>query len=155
MNLRVRRVITGHDPQNKAVVESDEVIEPAVQRPGQEACIIWTTDRVPADNSGIASGPDAQAGTVVNNGVAFRILRYEAGAEGRMHRTQSLDYGVILSGSIVLELDDDATVTLHAGDVLVQRGTIHKWINEGTEPCVMAFVLIDALQIEAADGNLA
>ena len=58
-----------------------------------------------------------------------------------------MDYAVILSGSIVLELDDGAEVELHAGDVLVQRGTIHNWINRGAEPCTIAFVLIDALPI--------
>ena len=71
-------------------------------------------------------------------------MRYEAGTSGRMHRTQSMDCAVILNGSIVLELDDGAEVTLGAGDVLVQRGTIHNWINRGTEPCTIAFVLLDA-----------
>ena len=64
-----------------------------------------------------------------------------------MHRTNSLDYAVILSGSIVMELDDGAEVSLRSGDVLVQRGTVHNWINRGTEPCAIAFVLIDALPV--------
>ncbi len=69
-----------------------------------------------------------------------------------MHRTSSIDYAVILSGSIVLELDDRAEVILNAGDVLVQRGTIHNWINRGTESCTIAFVLIAALPIASVNS---
>jgi mannose-6-phosphate isomerase-like protein (cupin superfamily) len=61
----------------------------------------------------------------------------------RRHRTDSIDYALVLSGSIDMDLDDE-TVHLKAGDILVQRGTIHNWINRGTEPCVIAFVLIGA-----------
>jgi quercetin dioxygenase-like cupin family protein len=50
---------------------------------------------------------------------------------------------VVISGEIDVALDDE-TVHLKAGDVLVQRGTIHNWINNGREPCVIAFALIDA-----------
>jgi quercetin dioxygenase-like cupin family protein len=64
-----------------------------------------------------------------------------------MHRTRTLDYGVVISGSLVLELDDGIEVTLNAGDVLVQRGTIHNWINRSDAPCTVAFILIDALPI--------
>ena len=66
----------------------------------------------------------------------------------RVHRTDSLDYAVIMSGEIDMELDD-AVVHLTAGDVMVQRGTIHNWINRGTEPCVLAVILIDAKSVEA------
>jgi quercetin dioxygenase-like cupin family protein len=77
-------------------------------------------------------------------------MRYAGGMTGRMHRTSSLDYGVVLGGSIVLQLEDGAEVVLEAGDVLVQRGTAHNWINRGSEPCTMAFVLIDALPLSAS-----
>ena len=59
----------------------------------------------------------------------------------------SVDYAVVMSGEIDMELDD-SVVHLKAGDVLVQRGTIHNWINRGSEPCVIAFVLIDAKPVE-------
>jgi quercetin dioxygenase-like cupin family protein len=65
-----------------------------------------------------------------------------------------MDYAVLLSGSIVLELDGGAEVILQAGDALVQRGTAHNWINRGTEPCTIAFVLIDALPIPADDSGV-
>ena len=61
----------------------------------------------------------------------------------RHHRTNSIDYGVILSGSIQMELDTE-TVKLDVGDLLVQRGTLHNWINNGTAPCLIAYILIGA-----------
>ena len=67
---------------------------------------------------------------------------------GRNHRTDSLDYAVVLSGEIDMDLDGEE-VHLKAGDVIVQRGTIHNWINRGKEPCVIAFVLIDAKPVTA------
>ena len=60
-----------------------------------------------------------------------------------MHRTRSIDYAVVLSGEIDMLLDD-SEVHLKAGDVLVQQGTVHAWVNNGSEPCRIAFVLIDA-----------
>jgi len=70
-----------------------------------------------------------------------------AGAGGArhagMHRTQSIDYAVVISGEITMLLDD-SEVHLKAGDVLVQRGTSHAWVNRGRENCRIAFVLIDA-----------
>ena len=54
-----------------------------------------------------------------------------------------------MRGEIDMELDDGVSVHLRAGDVLVQRGTIHNWQNNGTEPCLIAFILIDAKPVEA------
>jgi len=67
----------------------------------------------------------------------------------RNHRTESADYAIVMSGEIVMEIDG-ATVYLRAGDVLVQRGTIHNWTNPGTEPCIIAFVLVAAKPVERA-----
>jgi quercetin dioxygenase-like cupin family protein len=146
MDLHVRRVVTGHDAQRKAVVTSDETLSVTIRRPGQQGCVVWATDRIPVDNLDPGDG-SRKSQTAMPSGAVFRVVRYEAGSTGRMHRTNSLDYAVILSGSIVLELDDGAEVALRAGDVLVQRGTVHNWINRGTEPCTIAFVLVDALAI--------
>ena len=60
-----------------------------------------------------------------------------------MHRTRSVDYAIVLSGEIDMLLDD-SEIHLKAGDVLVQQATNHAWVNRGTEPCRIAFVLIDA-----------
>ena len=61
-----------------------------------------------------------------------------------MHRTQSIDYVVVMKGEIDMELDDGIIVRLREGDVCVQQGTIHNWINNGTDPCIVAFILLAA-----------
>jgi mannose-6-phosphate isomerase-like protein (cupin superfamily) len=60
-----------------------------------------------------------------------------------MHQTPTIDFGIVLSGEIWLELDD-ANVHLKPGDCVVQRGTMHAWRNRSDKPCVMSFILIDA-----------
>ena len=70
------------------------------------------------------------------------------GVTPRNHRTDSIDYGPVISGEIDMELDG-TSVHLKAGDVLVQRGTIHNWVNNGTVPCVIAFAQIGAKPVTA------
>ena len=86
--------------------------------------------------------------TTLPNGTVFRVIEYQPGVAARNHRTDSIDYAVIVSGEIDMELDGQS-VHLKAGDVVVQRGTIHNWTNNGTQPCVIAFVLIDAKPVTA------
>jgi mannose-6-phosphate isomerase-like protein (cupin superfamily) len=72
-----------------------------------------------------------------------------------MHRTDSLDYAIVLSGEIWMMLDEEEDdLLLKAGDVLIQRGNNHAWSNRGTEPCVIAFVLVDGVtQRDASEEN--
>jgi mannose-6-phosphate isomerase-like protein (cupin superfamily) len=147
----VRRVVTGHDAQGKAIVKIDEVRTDFVEtRPNGFSRNIWTTETVPADNSGQQDG-GARAGrfTMLENGTVFRILHFLPGLAQRVHRTDSTDYLVIMSGEIDMELDDGVSVHLKAGDVLVQRGTVHNWVNNGTQPCTMAVILVHAKPVEA------
>ncbi|HVA34622.1 MAG TPA: cupin domain-containing protein, partial [Stellaceae bacterium] len=104
---------------------------------------IWSTPSLPADNADDSDGAKRIAGTAMKNGSVFRIVEYAPGVAPRNHRTETIDYAVVLSGELEMELDGEV-VHLKAGDVVVQRGTIHNWINRGTVPCVVAFVLIDA-----------
>jgi mannose-6-phosphate isomerase-like protein (cupin superfamily) len=144
MALQFRRVVTGHDAAGRAVVEIDEMARNQVSsRPGATACVVWTTEGFPVDNNGREDEGLRKTGTTLDNGTVFRILELAPGVSPRNHRTDSIDYAVVMSGKIDIELDD-ATVHLKAGDVLVQRGTIHNWVNRGTVPCVIAFVLIAA-----------
>ena len=83
-------------------------------------------------------------GTTIPGGSVFRVVEYGPGVVPRNHRTDSIDYAVVISGEIDMKMDG-TVVHLRAGDVLVQRGTIHNWFNNGTEPCVIAFVLISAI----------
>ncbi len=144
MAQQFRRVVTGHDATGRAVVTIDEVATNQVSaRPGATACVVWTTEGFPVDNNGGEDQGLRKTGTTLDDGTVFRILELAPGVSPRNHRTDSIDYAVIMSGEVDMELDD-TSVHLKAGDVLVQRGTIHNWVNRGTEPCVIAFVLIAA-----------
>ena len=155
MNLKQRRVVTGHDANGKAVVLKDEISQNvSSRRAGQEGCVVWATHQSPADNNDEADRSTAQTGTTSVGGTVFRIVRYEPGVQPRMHRSNSIDYAVVLEGSIVMQMDNGVEVTLNRGDALVQRGTVHNWINRGTVPCVIAFVLIDAKPVEIGGKEL-
>ena len=153
MAVQVRRVVTGHDAKGRAVVKIDEVSKNIISsRPGQTACVVWTTESFPVNNTGDADEGLRKVGTTLKNGTVFRVVEFAPGVAPRNHRTDSIDYAVVVSGEIDMELDD-SVVHLKAGDVLVQRGTIHNWVNRGSEPCVIAFVLIDAKPVEM-DGKV-
>jgi quercetin dioxygenase-like cupin family protein len=148
MALQVRRVITGHDANGRAIVKIDEVGKHLTSgRPGATACNIWTTEGFPANNDGAGDEGLRKVATTLPNGTIFRVIEFAPGVAARNHRTDSIDYIVIISGEIDMELDD-SNVHLKAGDVMVQRGTIHNWVNRGTAPCVLAVVLIDAKSVE-------
>jgi mannose-6-phosphate isomerase-like protein (cupin superfamily) len=149
MALTLRRVVTGHDRNGKAIVTIDETVKNAAQgRPGALASVVWSTEGFPVNNDGSADESARKVGTTLDNGTVFRVVEFSPGVQRRMHRTDSIDYAVIMSGEIDMELDD-STVHLKAGDVLVQRGTIHNWVNRGTQPCTIAFILIAAKPAEA------
>ena len=154
MSLQIRRVVTGHDAQGRAKVEIDEIAKNVISnRPGASSCVVWSTKGFPVDNDGF-SDPTGVTKTTVDNGTVFRIVHYAPGVTPRNHRTDSIDYAVVISGAIEMELDDGVVAKLKAGDVLVQRGTIHNWVNRGTEPCVIAFVLISAKPVTAGGKPL-
>jgi len=164
-----RRVVTGHDASGKAVILVDGAAQNAKLRKatGLTSTLLWVTDGSPADNSGTADSAEREIGVAPpSRGSIFRVVDFppEAGAvdnaamlkemgiisgghaaprHATMHRTRSVDYAVVISGEIDMLLDD-SEVHLKAGDVLVQRGTNHAWVNRGKENCRIAFVLIDA-----------
>ena len=151
MTLNIRRVVTGHDPQGKAIVAIDEVAAHRYEgRPGAVVCNVWTTDESPANNS-----RDEDAGkrdgrfTMLPNGTVFRIIEFKPGVTPRMHRTDSIDYLIVMSGEIDMALDDGVEVHLQQGDVMVQRGTVHNWINRGADSCVVAVILVHAHPVQA------
>ena len=150
MAINIRRVVTGHDANGKAVVRIDDVgAHVASGRPQMSRQLIWTTDDVPVHFTEDGEDKGARAiGTTIPNGSVVRVVEYAPGVTPRHHRTDSLDDAVVMSGEIDMEMDD-TVVHLKAGDVLVQRGTIHNWANHGTAPWAMAFVLI------SSDGNTA
>jgi hypothetical protein len=169
----VRRVVTTVDGTGKAVVLFDGANPHKVVRPnrGVTSRLLWVTDATPADMSGAA---DRAAVTVgihpTAGGSIFRVIDFpptapdidklgndymhkqigeDAPKRGYpprhplMHRTRTIDYAIILDGEIDMLLDD-SEVHLKAGDVLIQQGTNHAWVNRGAKACRIAFVLIDA-----------
>ena len=169
----IRRVVTGLDAGGKAVVLFDGENPHKAKRPGRGNApqLLWVTDECPADIAGSADRAAVSIGTSPPAaGSVFRIVDYppatpeaeSADASARMrelahepairglpprhpfmHRTRSIDYAIILEGEIDMLLDD-SEIHLKAGDVLVQQGTNHAWVNRGSRVCRIAFVLIDA-----------
>jgi quercetin dioxygenase-like cupin family protein len=142
----VRRVVTGHDSDGRAVLRDDESFATEVIAGGDAAfAMIWTTATVPADNNDPTDGRARDAGLTLKNGSVIRIVDMLPGGASPMHRSNSIDYGIILSGHVELEVDDGAKTRLGPGDIVVQRGTVHLWRNpSATETCRIAFILIEA-----------
>jgi mannose-6-phosphate isomerase-like protein (cupin superfamily) len=154
MSINVRRVVTGHDDQGRAKVLIDETVKNvASQRPGALYSVIWSSEGFPANNDGDADPSGKKIGTTISDGTVFRIVSFGPGVAPRNHRTDSIDYAVVMSGEIDMELDV-GKVHLKASDVLVQRGTIHNWVNTGSEPCVIAFTLVSAKSVTAGGKML-
>ena len=154
---KIRRVVTGHHASGKAIVKIDELCANVKEgRPGAFISNVWTTDTAPADNSGQDdSGQREGKFTMLENGTVFRIIDFRPGVQERVHRTDTIDYIVVMSGEIDMELESGEEVHLKAGDVMVQRGTVHNWINRGTQSCVLAVILIHANSVVAGEKTLA
>ena len=145
MTISIRRVVTGHDENGKPIVRIDDIGKhTASWRPNFSQQQLWTTTDLPVqlseDNEDKA---DREVGTTIKDGSIFKVVEFAPGVTPRIHRTDSIDYAIVLSGEIDMEMDE-TVVHLRAGDALVQRATIHNWVNNGTVPCVIAFVLISA-----------
>ena len=154
MSLKIRRVVTGHDAQGRAKVLIDEQVGNVISmRPGANSSVIWSSVGFPVDNDGDHDPSHKKITTTIDNGTVFRVISFGPGVAPRNHRTDSIDYAVVISGEIDMELDI-GSVHLKAGDVLVQRGTIHNWVNNGKEPCVIAFTLIASKPVRAGGKTL-
>ena len=154
MPFEVRRVVAANDTSGKAVV-TDERLQAVSRGIGENitGCEMWSTDQMPVDNSPQADALQ-RAGYVksylpynyVGNGqgTTCRITEWAPGHARFTHRTQTVDFDVVLSGEIDLDLDGGEVLHLKAADVVVLRGCTHTWINHGNVPAVTAFILIDA-----------
>lgn len=138
--MKIRKVVTGHNHKGKDVVKWDDEIEAIPGRAGFSFVPLWATKQLPAKLT--EEDPHTwEIGTSIAGGSVSRIARYELGVAKRNHQTDSLDDAVVLSGEIWMQLDEEE-VHMKAGDVMIQRGTMHNWVNRGTEPCIIAFILI-------------
>lgn len=170
---QVRRVVTGHDADGRSIVVSDSPATSVLSResrPGVALTDLWATEDDPEIVDGGDPVARPVALRPPSGGTLLRVIQFDPedpdtiasidGAEafaamgardavvagGRhpyMHRTDTVDYAVVLHGSITMLLDHD-DVELRAGDVVIQNGTSHAWSNRSDRPCLVAFVLIDA-----------
>lgn len=144
----IRRVVTGHTGSNVARVMLDAPATNA-KYPGKGvvSTLIWCTDEMPADISVGEKFEDMGARILGSppppNGTRFAVIDFPPGNAAVVHRTETIDYVLVLAGEIDMDMDD-SSVRLKAGDVMVQRGTNHAWVNRGTERARVAFVLVDA-----------
>ena len=156
-NGSVRRVVTGHDDAGRAIFASDRQFEP-VEIPSGDAAfaLVWTAPGLPVDNNDPVDGREREAGLTLKGGSVIRVTDMFPGQQSPFHRTSSLDYGIVLSGQLELELDDGAKTLLGPGDIVVQRGTMHLWRNpSATETCRIVFVLTQATPVEINGEPLA
>jgi quercetin dioxygenase-like cupin family protein len=181
----VRRVVTGHDAQGRAIIQQDGGV-PRVQRVGGPHgplfYEVWNTRDTPAPIDR-ASGEPPETGIQLappKRGTRIRVLDIppedasikavtpeeakahfaEVGAatasshkasgsrHAFMHRTETIDYGIVLEGEVTLIMDEGETV-VRTGDIVIQRGTNHGWANRSGRHCRIAFILIDG---EFTDG---
>ena len=144
----IRRVVTGHDTKNVAKVLIDQ---PATNhkypQTGMVSTMIWCTDSAPCkmpigeifEDMGarvIGTAPPA-------NGTRFAVIDFPPGNHPGMHRTETIDYVIVIEGEIEMDMDD-STVKLKQGDIMIQRGTNHAWANRSGRRARVAFVLVDA-----------
>ena len=162
MTLEVRRVVVSYDAQGKSIVTNDDVAAVTPVRPGAgfSGRELWVTEAMPVDNSDEAAAEQA-AGSLerydnlfVGNGQgsAFRITEFAPGHPVVAHRTETVDYDVVVAGEIDLELDDGDPVHLRTGDAVIVRGVTHAWANRGTTTAAVAFIMIDAAPV-VVDGK--
>jgi quercetin dioxygenase-like cupin family protein len=178
----VRRIVTGHNPRGRSIFVSDGPSPHVLTIPGRPdfgLTNLWVTDGAPASNQGSA---DAAARPVVleppRNGAIFRVVEFppdqapggfdrraafaamgarhamdpDASRHPGMHRTDSVDFAIVLSGEIWALMDEGETL-MRAGDTLVQRGTNHAWSNRSGAPCLVAFILVSARPVGGKTGG--
>jgi len=179
MIWRVRRVVTGHDADGKSIIASDGIapnMKEMPSFPGLALTDLWETKGAPASNEGAADAAERPIHLEPpKNGTIVRIVEFPpdstrpSGSDGRegfkaigaghaqdrhssdpmMHRTNTVDYIIVLKGEIYAVMEKGETL-LKAGDILIQRGTMHSWSVRGNEPCIVAAVLVNAKPLSFA-----
>lgn len=175
MSHSIRRIVTGHDASGKAIVEMDGPAPNQKIREGTGfiSTLVWVTDETPArmdlraDRADRTMGvPPPAMGSVLRvvefppvtkaaesvsqadilkvMGVSDSATNAQPARHAFMHRTKSLDYVFVMSGEIDMLLDD-SEVHMKAGDIMIQQGTNHAWVNRSSGMCRIAFVLIDGI----------
>ena len=178
----IRRIVTGHNAQGRSIFVSDAPSPHVLTLPGRPDFALtdlWVSDGTPASNAGSADAAKRRMSLEPpRNGTIFRIVEFPPDAAGggfdraaaframgashamdpdasrhpAMHRTDTVDYAIVLSGEIWALMDEGETL-MRAGDTLVQRGTNHAWSNRSDQPCLVVFVLVSAAPLGGTGGR--
>lgn len=176
MPYNARRIVTGHNGEGKSILSFAGECTNRREMPGYPGLFVnelWVTNESPAINAG---SEDRALRPIQHDpapfGTIFRIVEFppesdltidialttaalgtkhqpseqDQARHISMHKTDSIDYTVVISGRCMMLLDEEE-IEVRQGDCIVQRGTIHGWANRSSEPCVIAFVLIDAVPV--------
>lgn len=172
--IQQRRIVTGHNSDGKSVILFDDKGLNVTHIPSWEGLYVtelWVTSEMPINNHGeedrslrpMKHDPDP-------SGTIFRLVEIppeskttfnasgiftELGSSNKptdadsarhptMHKTDSIDYLVVISGEMTMEMEEGSTL-LKQGDCIVQRGTLHAWVNTSDQPCLIAAILVDAV----------
>ena len=159
MSATPRRIVTGHDASGKSVVLSDAATPKTLDIGTAAFHEIWITAQTPVQIGATEAEPTERPVRTPPpaNGVVVRFTEMAPGAESPMHRTETVDVGVVLEGETWLLLDDGSETRVGVGDAVVQRAPNHAWANRSERPVRMLFVLIDATvseELRAAAGPL-
>lgn len=166
LELKTRRVITGHDSEGKAIIIADDLLVGTLRETDKaggdrrlSGIELWGTATSPVDNSDAALETQKRGWlghTLEGKGhrSMFRIGKFPPGHIAPMHRTESIDYAILIEGECDLLLDSGEATRLHAGDVVIQRGTMHSWVTRGDKPSTWIFILLDADPVRVGAGEL-
>lgn len=152
-----RRIVTGHDTKGLSVFLEDGPVPVSYELPeGSRFSEVWISAETPVPLAPSESEPTHADAEIPppRNGSLVRLIETPPGAKVPLHRTESLDYAVVLAGEMTLILDSGEEATLRRGDVIVQRGTEHAWENRGAEPVTMFFAVVDGEFTPELRGSL-
>jgi len=154
----VRRVVTGHDTEGRSIVAEDAALDPQFFR-GTPSLVtgIYRHDEFPAKHptgefvDAVREKPQEVS---CPGGTVFSVVETPPGGRSPMHRTVSLDYAILMKGTLTVQLNDGKTFELNEGDILIQRGTMHAWINNSNDWARLYCVMLPAEKVKVEDKEL-
>jgi mannose-6-phosphate isomerase-like protein (cupin superfamily) len=154
MTDRIRRVVTAHDEKGVAIILSDQKVAlPPFPGADAKGAVVWTTGSIPADNVDDVKGDGRDAGMSLKCGSVLRVTEFGPGFASPMHRTLSIDYVVVVSGELEMELDSGEVVRLEPGEIVIQRGGKHVWRNPSPNIACRIMVCMSEAQPITINGK--
>ena len=139
----MRRIVTSHDDQGQPIVSRDTQISTEILPHGVGSALIWSSDKFPAQ----VTSPDDKGTTAtdfITNGSVFRIVDIPPRNVGALHRTVSLDYIIVQTGSVTLTFDNGSKTKVNQGEFVIQQATMHAWDNESDEWARLLCIMLPA-----------